>query len=59
MPHVPALPCSCTQIDLGNDGLIPLETRFLHNPTKPHGFVGAALSYSIIHIGLVGECLYF
>ena len=56
---MPALPCSCTQIDLGNDGLIPLETRFLHNPTKPHGFVGAALSYSIIHIGLVGECLYF
>jgi len=35
--------------DLGNEGMIPLEVRFLHNPTKPHGFVGAALSSSIIH----------
>jgi len=36
-------------IDLGNDGLIPLEVRFLHDPAKPHGFVGAALSSTVIH----------
>ena len=30
-------------------GLIPLETRFLHNPNSLHGYVGAALSSNIIH----------
>ncbi|PVD19079.1 hypothetical protein C0Q70_21638 [Pomacea canaliculata] len=30
-------------IDLGTDGLIPLEIRFLHNPAAAEGFVGAAL----------------
>jgi methanethiol oxidase len=37
------------EIDLGPEGLIPLEVRFLHEPTAPHGFVGAALSSNIIH----------
>ena len=27
--------------DLGEEGLIPLETRMLHNPDSSHGFVGA------------------
>lgn len=36
------------QIELGNEGLVPLEVRFLHNPEKAEGFVGAALSSSII-----------
>ncbi len=31
-------------IDLGTDGLIPLEVRWLHNPEAETGFVGAALS---------------
>jgi selenium-binding protein 1 len=31
-------------VDLGTDGLIPLESRFLHNPDRETGFVGAALS---------------
>jgi len=35
-------------IELGNDGLIPLEVRFLHDPHKAIGFVGAALSSNII-----------
>lgn len=35
-------------IDLGPDGLIPLEIRFLHNPDATQGFVGAALSTNII-----------
>ena len=30
-------------LDLGKDGLIPLEIRFLHNPKATEGFVGAAL----------------
>jgi len=36
------------QVDLGNDGLIPLEVRFPHNPDRTYGFVGAALSSSLI-----------
>jgi len=34
---------------LGEDGLIPLEVRFHHDPASSHGFVGAALSANIIH----------
>ena len=36
-------------IDLGDDGKIPLEVRFLHDPDSPHGFVGVALSSTIFH----------
>jgi len=35
--------------DLGEQGQIPLEVRFLHNPDSTHGFVGAALSSTIWH----------
>ncbi|KAG9467288.1 hypothetical protein GDO78_015231 [Eleutherodactylus coqui] len=34
-------------LDLGDDGQIPLEIRFLHNPDAAQGFVGCALSSSI------------
>ncbi|RYY71475.1 hypothetical protein EON63_21670 [archaeon] len=37
-------------IDLGTDGLIPLEVRFAHDPVKPWGYVGAALSSNIIYL---------
>jgi selenium-binding protein 1 len=36
-------------IKLGPEGLIPLETRFLHDPAQAHGYVGAALSSNVIH----------
>lgn len=36
-------------IDLGEEGLIPLEIRFHHNPESEHGFVGAALSSNVFH----------
>ncbi len=36
-------------VDLGEEGLIPLEVRFHHNPDSSHGFVGAALSSNIFH----------
>jgi selenium-binding protein 1 len=36
-------------IDLGPEGMIPLEARFLHNPDSTHGFVGAALASNIFH----------
>ena len=36
-------------IDLGAEGLIPLEVRFHHDPDSTHGFVGAALSSAIFH----------
>ena len=40
---------STTQhIDLGPDGLIPLELRFLHNPDEPQGYVAATLSSNVI-----------
>ena len=41
-------------VDLGQDGLIPLEVRFLHNPAAPHGFVGAALASNVIRFFPVG-----
>jgi selenium-binding protein 1 len=37
-------------IDLGEEGLVPLEIRFLHDPNSPHGYVGAALSSNLFHI---------
>ncbi len=36
-------------VDLGDEGLIPLEVRFHHDPDSTHGFVGAALSSAIWH----------
>lgn len=35
--------------DLGEEGMIPLEVRFHHNPESTHGYVGAALSSSVWH----------
>ncbi len=36
-------------VDLGAEGMIPLEVRFHHNPDSTHGFVGAALSSALWH----------
>jgi selenium-binding protein 1 len=36
-------------IDLGEEGLLPLEVRFLHSPESTHGYVGAALSSNVFH----------
>lgn len=36
-------------VDLGADGLIPLETRFHHDPDSSHGYVGVALSSNVYH----------
>jgi selenium-binding protein 1 len=36
-------------IDLGADGLIPLEIRWRHDPDAAEGFVGATLSSNIVH----------
>ncbi len=41
-------------IDLGEQGLVPLEVRFLHDPGAQQGFVGAALSSSIWHFSRNG-----
>jgi len=35
------------RIDLGPDGLIPLEIRFLHDPDATEGYVGCALSSTV------------
>lgn len=34
-------------IDLGEGGGIPLEVRFLHQPSAAQGYVGCALSGSV------------
>lgn len=36
-------------VDLGAQGMIPLEVRFHHDPKSTHGFVGAALSSCVWH----------
>jgi len=36
-------------VDLGENGMIPLEVRFHHDPQSTHGFVGAALSSTMWH----------
>ncbi|KAJ6371594.1 hypothetical protein OIU77_001997 [Salix suchowensis] len=35
-------------LDLGDTGLLPLEIRFLHNPSKDTGFVGCALTSNMV-----------
>ncbi|KAI0489414.1 hypothetical protein KFK09_029256 [Dendrobium nobile] len=35
-------------LDLGDTGLLPLEIRFLHDPSKDTGFVGCALTSNIV-----------
>jgi len=35
-------------MELGEDGMIPLEIRFLHDPSATEGYVGCALSSTII-----------
>jgi selenium-binding protein 1 len=37
-------------IDLGDEGQIPLEVRFLHSPEAAHAYVGAALSSNVFHV---------
>lgn len=36
-------------IDLGSDGITPLEIRFLHDPKRAEGFVGCALNAKVFH----------
>ena len=42
-------------VNLGSEGMIPLEVRFHHNPDSTHGFVGAALSSAVFHWQKSGE----
>ena len=46
-----------SHVDLPEGGQIPLEVRMLHDPDSPHGFVGAALSSTVVHfeVGPVGK----
>lgn len=38
------------RIDLGEDGLVPLEVRFFHDPDRAGAFVGAALSSNMFYL---------
>jgi selenium-binding protein 1 len=38
------------RIDLGEEGMIPLELRFMHNPEEADAYVGAALSSNVFRI---------
>ncbi|ADB63049.1 selenium-binding protein (plasmid) [Haloterrigena turkmenica DSM 5511] len=42
-------------IDLGEEGLVPLEVRFLHTPESEHAYVGAALSSNMFHLFKEGD----
>ncbi|KAK1256806.1 Selenium-binding protein 1 [Acorus gramineus] len=42
-------------LDLGDTGLLPLETRFLHDPSKDTGFVGSALSSNMVRFFKTSE----
>ena len=41
--------------DLGEDGMIPLEVRFHHDPDSTHGYCGVALSSNVWHWHKNGE----
>jgi selenium-binding protein 1 len=47
--------CIQKTVDLGEQGHLPLEVRFHHNPESSHGFVGAALSSTIWHWSRSGD----
>jgi len=36
-------------IDLGVEGITPLEVRFLHDPKRPDGYVGCALNAKVFY----------
>lgn len=38
-------------IDLGDDGIAPLEVRFLHDPKQSQGFVGCAVNANVFRQG--------
>jgi selenium-binding protein 1 len=38
------------KIDLGADGLVPLEVRFAHDPQRSDAFIGAALSSNMFYL---------
>lgn len=42
-------------LDLGEQGMIPLEIRFHHNPDSSHAYVGAALSSVMWHLFKKGD----
>ncbi len=42
-------------VDLGEEGLIPLEIRFQHDPDSSHGYVAAALASNVFHIHRNGD----
>lgn len=42
-------------VDLGEDGITPLEIRFLHNPNESQGYVGCALYSNLYHFERKGD----
>lgn len=42
-------------IELGPEGITPLEVRFLHNPSKPNAYVGCAVASNVFHIYKDGD----
>ena len=43
------------KIDLGPEGVMPLEIRFLHDPKATEGFVGCALFANLYRFYRTGE----
>lgn len=40
-------------VDLGEDGIAPLEVRFLHDPKKPIGFVGCGVNATVFRYNTI------
>lgn len=40
-------------INLGDDGIAPLEVRFLHDPKKPIGFVGCGVNATLFRYVII------
>jgi len=38
------------RVNLGDDGLVTIGARFLHDPKKPHAFVASAMGSSLWHV---------
>lgn len=43
-------------INLGDDGIAPLEIRFMHDPKKAKGFVGCCLNSNVYHFWKKDDC---
>lgn len=47
------------RLDLGEEGAIPLEVRFLHEPSATEGYVGCALNSTVFRFYKTAVSVWF